>query len=66
MRFAADYSETGSFFVTSVDLGVGSVGSTENVQTIFEKDGSASTFTIHNTTGFFSCGVMSRAVCSDH
>jgi hypothetical protein len=36
MRFAADYSETGSFLLTSVDLDVGSLGSTENVQTIFE------------------------------
>jgi hypothetical protein len=37
MRFAADYSETlGSVLLTSVDLDVGSLGSTENVQTIFE------------------------------
>jgi hypothetical protein len=26
----------------------------------------ASSFTRHNTTGFFSCGVMSRAVYSEH
>jgi hypothetical protein len=37
MRFAADYSETLEvFLLTSVDLDVGSLGSTENVQTIFE------------------------------
>jgi hypothetical protein len=37
MRFAADYSETQEVFVlTSVDLDVGSLGSTENVQTILE------------------------------
>jgi hypothetical protein len=37
MRFAADSSETLEvFLLTSVDLDVGSVGSTENVQTIFE------------------------------
>jgi hypothetical protein len=33
MRFAAHYSETGVFFP---DLYVGSLGSTENAQTIFE------------------------------
>jgi hypothetical protein len=44
MRFAADYSETLEvFFLTSVYLDVGSLGSTENVQTIFEEDGSAET-----------------------
>jgi hypothetical protein len=26
----------------------------------------ASTFTTHNTSGFFPCGVMSRATCSEH
>jgi hypothetical protein len=37
MRFAADYSETLEvFLLTSVDLDVGSLGSTENVQTIFD------------------------------
>jgi hypothetical protein len=37
MRFAAHYSETlEDFLMTSVDLDVGSLGSTENVQTIFE------------------------------
>jgi hypothetical protein len=37
MRFAADYSETLEvFLLTSVDLDVGSVGSTDNIQTIFE------------------------------
>jgi hypothetical protein len=37
MQFAADYSETLEvFLVTSVDLDVVSLGSTENVQTIFE------------------------------
>jgi hypothetical protein len=32
MQFAADYSET----LTSVDLNFGSLGSTENIQMIFE------------------------------
>jgi hypothetical protein len=37
MRFAADYSETLEvFLLTSVDLDVGSLGSMEKVQTIFE------------------------------
>jgi hypothetical protein len=37
MRFAADHSETlDVFLITSVELDVGSLGSTENVQTIFE------------------------------
>jgi hypothetical protein len=36
MRFAADYSDTGSFLLTSVDLDVGYLGSMENDQTIFE------------------------------
>jgi hypothetical protein len=37
MRFAADHSETlECFLLTSVDLDVGSFGSTQNVQTIFE------------------------------
>jgi hypothetical protein len=37
MRFAADYSETlDVFLLTSVVLDVGSVGSTDNIQTIFE------------------------------
>jgi hypothetical protein len=36
MRFAADYSETlDVFLMTSVDLDVGSVGSMDNIQTIF-------------------------------
>jgi hypothetical protein len=37
MQLAADYSATLEvFLLTSVDLDVGSLGSTENVQTIFE------------------------------
>jgi hypothetical protein len=38
MRFAVDHSETlDAFLLTSVDLDVGSLGSTENIQTIFER-----------------------------
>jgi hypothetical protein len=36
MRFAEDHSETLEVFTTSVDLDLGSLGSKENVQTIFE------------------------------
>jgi hypothetical protein len=37
MWFAADYSETLEvFLLTSADLDVGSVGSTDNIQTTFE------------------------------
>jgi hypothetical protein len=36
MQFAADYSETLEVFIDPVDLDMGSVSSTDNIQTIFE------------------------------
>jgi hypothetical protein len=81
MRFAADYSETLEVFFCRQQDGIsGHLYVSQSVvcemATVQERarcvgwqrlsNALASMFTRHNTTGFFSCGVISRAMCAEH